>query len=133
MSRSIEKSLAESASYLARRMEFWAENKEFLTPIVNHFENLGHTADTSTYCLDLSVVGGMGDLLGAIARLEQDGYTTAKELPEKTEGYWSAGFFAEDKPKIQLYFSNARCEKVQVGTQMVEQPIYEVRCSDVTE
>jgi len=128
----IEQSLAASADLLARRMAFWANNKAELTPMIAHATILWPEIEfsVSPTGLDISLVGSMGDLLGLLSNLEKDGYAVSNELPEESKTYWSTYLNKVGSPQLWVYWSNKFCERVQVGTRMVEEPVYEVRCTE---
>lgn len=131
MSNSVETKLAEELTRVAEMMTKWAENKDHYAPIVSLIENgIGECRMTYT-SLDISLTGSYGLLLGVITQLEEMGYALTLQLPEKTQTYFGA--FMRRSPDIApvyIAWSNSYCERVQVGTEMVEQPVYEVRCSD---
>lgn len=63
-------------------------------------------------------------IFGAIRRL---GWVPVTR-PERCDTYFTTFMNHPDGARIYLAFSSTTCRKVQVGTKMVEQPIYETIC-----
>lgn len=77
---------------------------------------------------------GDGPKLTAVWKLfRQNGYNT-NDRPKKGDttfySFWSG---PEGLAKLFLNFSSSVCRRVQVGTKMVEQPIYETQCGEMPE
>lgn len=73
---------------------------------------------------------GDGPRLGKVwAELRRCGYSCARR-PKKGDTEFSGSFEHQGYPMICVHFTSALCRRVQVGTRMVEQPIYETRCGD---
>jgi len=64
--------------------------------------------------------------------LRQAGYETTAR-PKKGDSTFYAHWNLEGYSTIWMNFSSSVCRRVQVGTQMVEQPIYEVQCGELPE
>ena len=71
----------------------------------------------------------LGDVWGA---LRQHGYTTHAR-PKKGDTTFYSFWELEGQARIFMSFSSSMCRRVQVGTKMVEQPIYETQCGDLPE
>lgn len=87
-------------------------------------------------CIDIRF-SGSGDLLAEVwGLLRRAGWKLASSPPQKGatsfSGIWS---HARDKRLADLWmnFSSTMCRRVQIGTQMVEQPVYEVQCGELPE
>lgn len=76
---------------------------------------------------------GDGDKLGKVwGLLRRAGYYT-ESRPKKGETGFNAFWDCPGYAKVWLQFSSTMCRRVQVGTKMVEQPVYEVQCGDLPE
>lgn len=128
MANQIERSLAEAAGHLARRMAFWADHKLDVNPIVEHIENGIGDCELSSDSIDIKLSGGMAVLIGVVSYLEDLGYEVYAPLPEATSSYWSSRAHHESRTPLWIWWSNTECRRVQVGTKMEEVPIYELRC-----
>lgn len=53
--------------------------------------------------------------------------------PEKGETQFCAFWNREGSTQFFMYFTSSVCRRVQVGTKMVEQPIYETQCGELPE
>lgn len=75
---------------------------------------------------------GDGPKLTAVWKLlRQNGYSTYAR-PKKGDTTFYAFWEREGSGRIFLNFSSTMCRRVQVGTKMVEQPIYETQCGELT-
>jgi len=88
--------------------------------------------------VSLNVTGSRSLLTRVWRSLRLRGWYTADTRPAALETSWSGSFYlhtgTEDGgrvPGVEVYlsFSSTVCRRVKVGTKLVEQPIYEVRCS----
>lgn len=74
---------------------------------------------------------GDGHRLGRIwGVLRRNGYKT-NEHPKKGDSAFAAFWRREGYSDVFMNFSSSLCRRVQVGTQMVEQAIYETVCGDL--
>jgi hypothetical protein len=87
--------------------------------------------DLSAYgSIDLSFPGD-GETLGKVwGLLRRHGYRT-EARPKKGDTGFTAFWERDGMPRIWMQFSSTLCRRVQVGTKMVEQPIYETQCGDL--
>lgn len=73
---------------------------------------------------------GDGPKLGKIwGELRRCGYS-CDTRPQKGDTSFGGIFKRNEYASILLYFSSTLCRRVQVGTQTVEQPIYETVCGE---
>lgn len=73
---------------------------------------------------------GDGPRLGKVwGELRRHGYT-CDTRPKKGDTSFSGSFHQEGYARISVYFTSTMCRRVQVGTQTVEQPIYETICGE---
>lgn len=132
MKETVESRLAEEMARMAELMARWAKWKDNYAPIIDFIENGIGDCRMTYSSLDITLTGSYGMFLGVVERLEELGYSLNKDLPDTTQTYFSSFMRREDDAApVYISWSNAYCERVQVGTEMVEQPIYEVRCTDV--
>jgi len=82
--------------------------------------------------LSISVSGTQDELLSLLAIAKEHDYhphpdNKVSDSPVET---WTGRFLRKegDKTCLTISFYSTVCKKVQVGTKMVEQPIYEIRC-----
>jgi hypothetical protein len=78
-------------------------------------------------CIDIHSAGTAGDLAKIFRVLKKAGWDGPK-AEEKSASY--SGFWKADDADWQIWvsFTSTMCKRVQVGTKLVEQPIYEVVC-----
>lgn len=75
---------------------------------------------------------GDGPKLSAVWKLlRRHGYNTGCR-PKKGDTTFYAFWTQEGHAQFFMNFTSTMCKRVQVGTQMVEQPIYETQCGDMT-
>lgn len=82
--------------------------------------------------IDIAFTGDGARLAEVWAALRQSGYKPSSR-PEKGATAFSAFWNREEFAKIWMNFSSSVCRRVQIGTQMVETPIYETQCGDLPE
>lgn len=91
---------------------------------------------TSSSCIDIRFTGDGTRLAEVWGLLRRAGWKLASSPPKKGDttfnGIWT---HQSDSRLGNLYmgFSSTACRRVQVGVQMVEQPIYEVQCGELPE
>lgn len=76
---------------------------------------------------------GDGDRLGQVwGAFRQSGWKTTCR-PEKGKNEFYAFWHQEGLVDLFMNFTSSVCRRVQVGTKMVEQPIYEMHCGELPE
>jgi hypothetical protein len=76
---------------------------------------------------------GDGERLAAVWKeLRRNGYKSDCR-PKKGDTTFYAFWEREGYARLFMNFSSSMCRRVQVGTKMVEQPIYETQCGDLPE
>ena len=87
--------------------------------------------------LDFSATGTKPKLLAGIKVLRRHGYKMSKGVPEKTDYFGAWCYYHDndgnkDESRIDVYFSfsSTVCQRVKVGTRMVEEDIYEIQCGE---
>lgn len=89
------------------------------------------------FCLDNEYINvtftGDGARLTAVWRaFRTHGYNT-EARPKKGDTTFYAFWHRDGMSKLFMHFSSSMCRRVQVGTKMVEQPIYETQCGELPE
>jgi hypothetical protein len=87
------------------------------------------------FCLDNTWISlsfsGDGPRLAAVWRvLRRHGFNTSAR-PVKGDTTFHAFWKREGQAEIFMSFSSSMCRRVQVGTRMVEQPVYETQCGEM--
>jgi hypothetical protein len=111
----------------------WLENKEFLFSVVQAAEKLG-IEPRWAWSLDLCFTGDAARLAEVVRMLRVRGWKSTSKRPKETDAGWTA-WFKHEKTEVEVWlsFTSSICRRVQVGTKLVEQPVYEVRCGEAAE
>jgi hypothetical protein len=83
-----------------------------------------------TYSANLTFSGTPENLNTFFKVMRGEGFTPTSRPSEAETNYstsWTRGE-DEDKLRIWSFYYSTVCQRVQVGTKMVEQPVYEIRC-----
>ena len=129
----VENALDAELLSLNQRRELWRTHRERFLPAVAALKQLG--ADiTFPNSLDARLSGDRHLFAAVVRALRTRGFTTTQPPPEKGQGYWSAFFELPEVSDLRIWlsFSSTVCRQVQVGTKMVEQPIFETVCDELT-
>ncbi len=154
MTRSIERNLAQSVWYAAQAQHAWFETSDEFKQLADKFQALNESVSLSMSLESISVyvTGDKALLATCIKFLRAAGYVTSAEPPKPNQPQWTPTYRREDQnsdefwtktaaereesmsqyPTVNLYFSSSVCKVVQVGTEMKEVPIFDVRCGDQT-
>jgi hypothetical protein len=79
--------------------------------------------------INVSLSGNTADLTKFFRLMRSNGFVPDFR-PKDAQNVFNTWFRHEDGTQFYLSFSSTVCRRVQVGTQMVETPIYETVCSD---
>ena len=79
---------------------------------------------------DIQLAGTAEDLTKIVRIIRRNGWELISSRPRAGDAIWGAYFSKSGCPKVWLYFSSTVCKRVKVGTRMVEEDIYETRCTD---
>jgi hypothetical protein len=88
--------------------------------------------DLSIGCVDVPVTGTAEKFQKVWGILRRAGWKPSNH-PKKGDVAYSDFWWREDAaeyPSIYFNFSSTQCTRVKVGTKMVEQDVFEVRCAD---
>lgn len=84
-------------------------------------------------CIDISFTGDP-DLLTKVWReLRRAGFKNDTFPTQKGDGTFCTHWHADGQARLWMFFSSNVCRRVQVGTKMVEQPVWETQCGDLPE
>lgn len=78
---------------------------------------------------NICVTGNCNTRTLVLAVFQTHGFKPMFE-PKEGESYYSTWMQHETINRFWFSFSNSACERVKVGTKMVEQDVYETRCID---
>ena len=81
--------------------------------------------------LTMSVNGSKHVLIATVRCFRTHGFKTGHDAPKENSPNWYAFFNHPSRAKIFLSFSSTSCRRVKVGTQTVQQDLYEVVCNEV--
>ena len=126
----IEKMFAESMQYLASRISFWATYKATFEPITNLLDELGANYDVTSYSFECTMSEGTSKMLKLHQLLTELGWVSNEELPAGPVSYLLMSYTKLNNPNINVYWSNTLCKRIQIGTQIIEQPVYKLECDE---
>ena len=133
MKTSIDEQFAEDRKQLREKQAEWLKHKDALLPVVLELEKLG-IQPRWRWSLDLYFSGDAAKLAAVVRVLRTRGWKTDAERPGSMATGWTGWFnHPECKAMIWLNFVSSVCRKVQVGTRVVEEPVYEIRCGEAAE
>lgn len=112
--------------------KYLKEHKEQLAVIANGLvdvqEYLINITFDGTRSVDINFAGDHHVFNGAWAALRKLGYEPNQRPKEEKVAAYSCFFDKEDWPRIWFSFSSTKCKRKQIGTKMVETPVYETVC-----
>ena len=127
------KFIADEQERVSQLVRTIADNKDDMDILLAAFEPLALNIYFPN-SLDFHFSGDKALLNRIWHIMRSNGWEATREPPEANATSWN-GFW--EKPgatvKVWISFTSTVCKRVQVGTQMVEQPIYEVRCEETSE
>lgn len=112
------------------RLEAYDNRDQLTTDTIAAFETLGHVSVDALCCIDIRVAGDKDCFikcwklwreLGVRLSPAEKGATDLSQYVELPSGL-----------RFWFHFSSTVCKRVQVGTKMVPQPIYETQCGTET-
>lgn len=135
---SVDQSHADSLEWYGKQILAWSRVRAQLEPTVLAFDKLDvsvtFNGESNLY---VAAHGDKKRLADVIRVLRTNGWNTGTKPAEGSPEYRAVFNIepTEDAPlapsgSVQLSFTSSVCRRVRVGTQMVEQDIYEVRCGD---
>lgn len=144
----IEQQIADTMRSAADSMDAWQRTGEDFRAMLHGIEQQEEDGKpVSMYMgsayVSISISGDKATLTRVVRWLRKFGYKTCDPRPAKDAVSWSPRFerappqdetigdrerFEAENPCVHLYFTSTVCRRVQVGTEMREMPVYEVRC-----
>lgn len=132
MSRNITADMVESIKYASEVLEWWNSYGALYKDLVSKLEALGYEVTLSHTGVDVKGSGDRKMLVGAFRALRTAGFNTGRR-PGAKDSYYSAFFDHPELRRIWFAFSSTVCQRVQVGTEVKEVPVYETQCVDSME
>ena len=80
--------------------------------------------------LDVNFTGDRFALQAAWGNLRRLGFNTTSKAESGKSGYNGFWDHEESDARLWISFTSSKCRTVQIGTKMVEQPIYETVCDE---
>lgn len=109
----------------------WLRSRPKLAPVVNAFEDLA-TYISVDYQVNIHISGDKDSLIRSFRILRGAGFKTDSPPPRKGENQWVSTWIAPNCPmSIYFNFTSTICRRVQTGTKMVEQAVYETVCGEI--
>lgn len=127
-------SLVERSQTVNKNFNSFKQTVSAVPELFRRFEELD--LDVS-FCLDNDYISvsftGDGARLTAVWRaFRTHGYNT-ESRPKKGDTTFYTFWYRDGMSKLFMHFSSTMCRRVQVGTKMVEQPVYEIQCGELPE
>lgn len=130
--KNVAEKLVESQEHLTKEAAWYHRNKEEIAAVAEIFNESDITVTNARLggqCVDLSIAGDSEVLKKVFTIFRNRGYAPSDRPDENDKTSFSCFFNHPDwECRFWLSFTSTVCHRVQVGTKMVEQPIYEIRC-----
>lgn len=127
MSNIIDRVL-ETRNRLDKEIQWWEENKAEYEPMLDELEAAGaETAFTTSF--DVRCTGDRAKLVELMRILRRHGYDSFAR-PDAGKPEYFAYWRKDNAKNIWLAFTSTYCRRVQVGTEYVEMPKYEIHCGE---
>jgi hypothetical protein len=119
----------ENARQIAKKM---TEMRPVLNRIIGQMvkKGINPSLTFTSYSADVSFSGTRDDLNTFFKIMRSEGFVPSNRPDEEQTSFSCSWTRGEDEcnQRIWASFYSTTCQRVQVGTKMVEQPIYEIRC-----
>lgn len=136
MTTLIDNQLETLALALASQVAKWNGARSILEPLTAKLVELEiEPRLDGTYSYDIHFSGDIEKLkqVWALLRISGFGLPNGAKRPQANEPDWQGWFHNETcEWKIWVNFASTVCTRVKVGTEMVEQDVYEVRCGEMS-
>lgn len=110
---------------------WWGMNHARYDDMVKELRDADFEAKLSTTGIDVSGTGDKEKLIKAFRIFRRYGYVPSSR-PEAKATYFSTYFaperYEEGLKSVWFSFASTVCQRVQVGTELREVPVYEVQC-----
>jgi hypothetical protein len=116
----------------------WTGYAAEYAPLLAKFAALNPTSISLPcgFVVSANFAGDKHALTAIVRALRSEGWSTSAKPPKKGDNEWRPTFSkkAKDGKQLQvwLYFTSTACRRVEVGKKMVEVPVYETVCDEIT-
>jgi len=90
--------------------------------------NINIKANSNDGEFDIRFAGDSGVYRWVYSTLREHGWEPEDRISDDTRNYFTTWYRKEGLPSLYVTFSSTVCQRVQVGTRTVEEPIYELVC-----
>ena len=127
----IEKRLAEIQAIRSHHEKYC----DLYRPVVLRFaQNDSATIRASETGVDIALPGTKADLAEAVRTLRSNGFSPSNRPTDgATEWMTFLGHKTDSRAQVWFNFSSVQCQRIQVGTELREVPVYEIQCSESLE
>lgn len=124
--------LADKKKDSERAIKLMATTVQELAPMFLTLEEMDIDISFDLNCQSIDIgFSGNGDKFQQVwGMLRHEGYTPDTRPVAGDTGYCGFWRKSEHWARIYLRFSSTVCKRVQIGTKMIEQAIYETQCSN---
>jgi len=129
--QSIKTDLVSEQELMTARASFYHQNKHHIIEVASAIKKIEiQNAKLDNYqCVDLNIAGDKHVLKAVFSVFRKLKYEPSTRPKEKPESSFTC-FWSRDGQELRFYlcFTSSKCSRVQIGTKMIEQPIYETVC-----
>lgn len=127
----IEKELADDMKSIAERIQHWYDTKGVYTDLIEKLDEIDGLEVSGGWSLYVRAHGDGALLTKIIRAVRTSGWDTITEPPTANSSSWYATYTKPlEQGSVTVSFSSTVCRRVQVGVEVKEVPVYEVRCGD---
>lgn len=136
---SFDKKQALKKQSLEENQTHWDNFKDFYESLATEVESNPAVTMTPRECYCDITLSGTKTELGVMVRALRSRGLVPDSRPRKEDVSWTTWWRHQDRkklnyskafPKIWLSFHSTQCERVKIGTKMVEEAIFEVKCGE---
>lgn len=130
-SQKVVQNLVDTLNSINNTLVWWVDNHEALAPLIAKLKVAGYDVELTLSGLEAKGTGGRETLLAGMKALYAEGYRPYRK-PSAKETWYGTFFHKEGEESarsIWFNFSSNVCQRVQVGTEMREMPVYEIQCA----
>lgn len=122
--------LQEELIRVYKRISWWAAHHQALMGLVEDMDKVGFDATVTSSGLEFSGAGDKAKLLAMFRTMRKHGYTPSSRPAAETTYFYAYWDRADGIGSVWVGFTSTVCKRVQVGTEMKEVAVYEVRCGE---
>src|SRR5580700_1151796 len=126
--------LLEAKQLAQRRLKAWQATVNCFPGLFSKLEEFGlePSFNLNDGGIDLNIAGSPEMLTKVWRELRRAGFKNDSFPSDRKDGTFSTYWRADDEyARIWMYFASTLCRRIQVGTKMIEQPIYETQCGEM--